>query len=467
MPIPLPIIKFLIRTGIAQRIPAVRALVPDPSYLRFYSDRILMAPNEPVAAMNTYLGRALPGAVDLSLGAPSEAGLRPPLAPATELHAADGYPPAAGIVELRQAVAAKLAQNNRIEVAAADEVAIVNGVSQAIHIVFDTFVNPGDKIVLLDPTFLVYAWAAQYHRARVAWVPSRVEQGWTRPDAHRLERAMRRARVVVVNSPSNPTGGVLEGATLERVLGLAKRHDVLVVSDEVYERFVYQGTHASIAALPGGRERTITLNSFSKSHAMAGCRVGYIAANRYLMRPMMAHQFIATPFVSHASQRMALAALAAPPDPARLVVAEYEARRGWLHAELGRMGLESALPGGAFYAWVPVRRFGMTGLEFATRLLDAENVLIMPGDFFGPSGAGHIRISYAAPRERLEEGAGRLARFVASLGGPAPAAARRHGAHPRRERVRRRAAPPCGRLSLPQIRQAMAYLPPSHERPFR
>jgi len=291
-------------------------------------------------------------------------------------------------------------------------VSILNGVSQAIHVVFDTFVNPGDKVVLVDPTFLVYPLAAQYHRARVAWVPSTLENGHTKLDQRRLERAMKRAKLVVVNTPSNPTGGVLQPETLERILGLARRHDVLVLSDEVYERFQYDGEHVSIASLPGARERTITVNSFSKSHAMAGCRIGYMAAIRYLMRPMAVHQFIATPFAPVASQRLAIAALRESPGKSRPVLDAYDARRRWMHRELCSMGLPCELPAGAFYFWVPIQQFGMTSLEFAHALLASQKVLLMPGENFGPSGPRHIRISYAASQGRLGDGCRRLKSFL-------------------------------------------------------
>ena len=412
MPIPLPIIKFFIRTGIAQRIPAVRALVPEPSYLRYFSDRILMAPNEPVRDMNGYLSRATPDCIDLSLGAPFEEGLKPELPPSEELFAGSGYPPSVGLLELRRAVADKLARDNGIEADAGDEVAILNGVSQAIHVVFDTFVNPGDTVVLVDPTFLVYPLSTQYHRARAAWIPSWLENGRTKLDDRQLERAMRGAKLAVVNSPSNPTGGVLEPETLERILGLARKHDVLVLSDEVYERFHYDGEHVSIASLPGARERTITVNSFSKSHAMAGCRIGYMAAIRYLMRPMTVHQFIATPFAPIASQRLATQALAESPAKSRPVLDAYDARRQWMHRELCDMGLECDLPAGAFYFWIPIHQFGVTSLQFAHGLLASQRVLLMPGENFGPSGPRHVRISYAATQAKLEEGCRRLRRFL-------------------------------------------------------
>lgn len=415
MPIPLPIIKFLIRTGIAQKIPAVKALIPEPAYLRYYSDRILMAPNEPVRDMNGYLAAATTDCIDLSLGAPSEDGLKPELPSSQVLFSNVGYPPSMGLLELRQAVAAKLARDNGIQVDGRDEVSITNGVSQAIHVVFDTFVNAGDKVALVDPTFLVYPLAAQYHRAHVAWVPSHMENGRTKLDSRQLERAMRGAKLVVVNSPSNPTGGVLEPETLERILGLARRFDVLVLSDEVYERFQYDGKHASIAAFSGGRERTITVNSFSKCYAMAGSRIGYVAAIRHLLRPMCVHQFIATPFAPMASQRLALAALSESPARARPVLDSYDARRQSVHGALHGMGMPCDLPAGAFYFWIPIDRFRMTSLEFAHAFLESERVLLMPGENFGPSGPRHVRISYAATQAKLDEGLSRLERFLDTL----------------------------------------------------
>jgi aminotransferase len=376
--------------------------------------------------MNEYLSRATPDCVDLSLGAPSEAGLAPNPVVSVYSSAISGYPPCTGLPELRQAVAQKLATENAITLDGLDEVAITNGVSQAIHIVFDTFVNAGDKVVLIDPTFLVYPLAAQYHRARVAWVPSYLDNGRTVPDPRALERSMRGAKLIVVNSPSNPTGGILDHETLERILYLARRHDLLIFSDEVYERFRYGSQPASIGSLPGARERTITANSFSKSYGMAGCRIGYLAAIRYLMRPMAVHQFIATPFVSCDSQKLAMRALASGPEAFRSILGAYRARRDWLYRELCAMGLPSELPAGAFYFWLPVGRFGMTSLQFAHALFDSERVLLMPGENFGPTGAGHVRLSYAADRDKVEEGAARLRRFIESLSNGATNGADRH-----------------------------------------
>jgi aspartate/methionine/tyrosine aminotransferase len=152
---------------------------------------------------------------------------------------------------------------------------------------------------------------------------------------------------------------------------------------------------------------------------MAGCRIGYMAAIRHLMRPMMAHQFIATPFAPVASQRLALRALTEPSEKSRPVLAEYDARRRWLCGELAAMGLRCSMPAGAFYFWIPIAQFGLTSLQFAHRLADSHQVLLMPGENFGPSGPHHIRTSFATPRPKLEEGCRRLRRFLEQLTGAA------------------------------------------------
>jgi aminotransferase len=223
------------------------------------------------------------------------------------------------------------------------------------------------------------------------------------------------AKMIILNSPANPTGGVLRRDTLLAVLDCARRYDTLIVSDEVYDQFLYDGSHVSMASLPGARERTITVNSFSKSHAMAGARIGYVTANEHLMRPMMMSQFVTTPFVPVRSQELALRALAEPRAKWRAVTDDYRSRRQLALDILHAAGLECPVPGGAFYIWLPVGSCGVSGRQFAERLLDEHGVLTMPGDDFGPSGQSYVRISYAVPRDELIEGLQRVVQLVADL----------------------------------------------------
>src|SRR3990172_1834068 len=189
-----------------------------------------MSPNTEILETQRHLASRMAGTIDLCVGAPQLPQLWKPLWEAVEGGVEAGYPPATGLAELRECVAAKLAAENGVAVSPADEITIVNGVHQAIALVFDTFVSPGDRVVLLDPSFLVYGLALQSHRARVRYVPTEVVEGETRVDWDALERALGGAKLLVLNSPGNPTGGVLGQETLERILSRAERHDVLVFS---------------------------------------------------------------------------------------------------------------------------------------------------------------------------------------------------------------------------------------------
>lgn len=423
MAIPLRLAKSLIRTGVAQRMPSIRKLLGGGvDYLHYYSDALLMAPNTEVAATEALFAQRGPDCVDLSLGAPQFEAMRP-AAHAAPRPRLDGdqrglergpYPPPAGLPELRAAVAEKLRHENAVDFSPQREVVITSGVCQAISMVLDTFVNPGDAVVLFDPSFMLYHYALRWQRARIRWVPTHVADGEIHFDPARLRRAMRGAKLVMVNTPSNPTGGVFSTASLECIADLARRYDALIFSDEVYERFLYDGRRfVSIGSLPAAQRRTITANSFSKSHSMASLRVGYLAAHEYLMRPIMGGQFVRYPFVSTPCQHIALEALREPDDEFAPVLREFDRRRRWAYRELVAMGCEAARPAGAFYLWVDISPFARSGMEFAQRLLDEHDVLVFPGDGFGPSGQQRVRLSFACAPEQFEEGLRRIARLVA------------------------------------------------------
>lgn len=413
MDVSLAIVKFLIRSGIAERLPMVRRKLSQPRFLRYYSDRILAAPTRQLRQLDGLLAGPAPQ-IDMSLGAPTDAELLPDC-PVSTCEPSSGYPPPAGLSRLRHAIAADIERTRGVEFSPANEISVVNGASQALHIVLETFANAGDKVVLFDPTFLVYAMLTRYHRARLAWVPSSVVDGETRFEMRALEKAMHGAKLIFVNSPANPTGGVLSHESLAATLDLARRHDVLIVSDEVYDQFVYDRRHVSVVEMPGAFERTILLNSFSKSHAMAGARVGYIAANEHLMRPMRLSQFLTTPFVSFASQQQALAALDSSHSHWPAIRAEYRGRQQTSVDVIRSAGLPCATPGGAFYVWFSVSSLGVSAEEFVRRLLDDYGVLLLPGTAFGPSGERCVRLSYAVDRETLGEGLRRVSACIANL----------------------------------------------------
>jgi aspartate/methionine/tyrosine aminotransferase len=412
--LPLFLTKLLIRSGIARHLPAVRRLTDGGGdFLHYYSDRVLAAPHAELAEAAALLEVYGPDVIDLSLGAP-----RFDLVPSgsTKLPAdRRGLPPPWGLPELRAAVAEKLLTERSLAVSPGDEVLITHGAAGAFSVALDTFVNPGDRVVLFDPTSPLYRLTLRQRRARVRWVPTRTEEGRLRFPLDVLDRTLRGTRLLVVNDPCNPTGGVFAAEDLEQVAWWADRHDVLLFSDEVFARYRYDGAGPSLGTLPRARRRTLTAGSLSKGHALAAARVGWLAGYRHLVRPCAVTAALQTPFVSTLCQQVALTALRQPEEAFAAIRAEFESRRHYGFERLQGLGLAPAWPSGGFFFWVPVWPLGLTGRAFAEQLLKEKRVLVTPGEQFGPSGAAYVRLSYAAEDGRLREGLSRLGEFLRDL----------------------------------------------------
>lgn len=422
MAIPAGLAKWLIRAGIAQRLPDVRKLLGDGvHFLKYYSRRTLGSPNVELKQTRELLDVAAHAKdlIDLSLGAPP---LDPHLLPLDwSTHAAwSGYPPVTGLAPLREAIARKLATENQLNVSPEQSILVCNGVSQGISLFLDAFVDAGERVVLFDPTFFIYRLAVENRGARVVPVRSWLESGEIHFEERELQRALRGARAIIVNSPANPTGGILPANTLERLAWWCRRFDTLIFSDEVYERFIYTGSHYSIGVFPDARTRTITANGFSKSHGLAAFRVGYLAGHHYLIQPIIVSFLATAPFVSVPAQLLALTALAQPMPVFRERRADYDRRRQAMVQRFQAARISFALPVGAFYFWVSVADTGLTGLEFAKKLLAEKGVMVMDGQPCGPSGKFFIRVSYAGDEAKLREGITRLIDFYTSLGGVRP-----------------------------------------------
>ena len=245
-------------------------------------------------------------------------------------------------------------------------------------------------------------------------VPLREERGFEL-DPHDVERAItERSRVLCVVTPQNPTGAVIRRETLSAIAEMAARHNLLVISDEIYEKLIYDGReHVSIGALPGMRERTITINGFSKAYSMTGWRLGYLAAPRELVAPMVKIREFMTSCPNTFAQHGAVAALAGPREPVARMHAEFARRRALVVGRLSQIdGVSCVMPGGAFYAFPNVSALGCADVEFAAGLLEQERVAVVPGSAFGENGSGHIRISYATAYDQLDEAMMRIERFV-------------------------------------------------------
>jgi aminotransferase len=422
-------LKFLIWSGLASRVGAVRRRAGENvPWLKYYSDSILAGPGENMRLLRQILAtRAadphLP-VVDLTFGAPefhtdwadgfSELADEAfhDMTAADEADTLTKYPPPLGNPELKSLLAKKMEAEQGEYYDAEREVLITNGASHALSSALNALVNPGDKVVLFDPSYYMYNYMCKLLQARVAWVRTTLHRGYVQADEHKLRRAMRGAKVMIVNSPSNPTGCIVPPGLLELIVRLANEHDVILISDEVYEYFVYEGEFHCLATVPGARSRTLVVNSFSKSYRMPAYRVGYIYGPEPLLQAMTMQQVIQVPFTSTLNQRFAIRALERQAHIRERANREFLPKRQVVLDALRRAKLEIPPPTGAFYAWIPIRELKMTAYEFALRLASERSVLAMPGDDFGPSGRGHIRLSFGGPVEELREGMLRFVDFV-------------------------------------------------------
>jgi aminotransferase len=229
------------------------------------------------------------------------------------------------------------------------------------------------------------------------------------------ERTTAKTKAVMISFPTNPTGAVMDRAGLQCVVDFCIEHDLWIFTDEIYDRLSYDAPHVCVPSLPGARERTIYLNGFSKAYAMTGWRIGYACAPPAVIELMMkVHQYgiMSAPT---AGQYAALEGLRHAEDDVQHMVAEYKSRRDMLVAGLNTMGVECAVPGGAFYAFPKITKFGLSSAEFAERLLKEQQVLVVPGDAFGAGGEGHVRCCYASSMEKLKRALERIERFVKSI----------------------------------------------------
>jgi aspartate aminotransferase len=323
------------------------------------------------------------------------------------------YGPPLGIPALREAIAADATARKGFEVSA-DQVAVVPGGKPVMFFALLALAQEGDEVVYPDPGFPIYESMARYVGATA--VPYAITQEHDfRVDLDELERLVTpRTRLLVLNSPANPTGGVFTRDDVERVAALAVRYpDLTVLADEIYGRIVHEGEHVSIASLPGLAERTIVLDGFSKTYAMTGWRMGYAILPPALVDPFSKLIINSVSCVSSFSQVAAVEALTGPQDTVDAMVREFRGRRDLVVDGLnGIPGIECAVPAGAFYVFPRVSGTGMDGATFADRLLAERGVCVLAGSAFGRVGAGHVRISYATSREHLAEAIDEIAAFV-------------------------------------------------------
>jgi aminotransferase len=321
-----------------------------------------------------------------------------------------------GMIELRRALAIHLERRYGVTYDPESQILITVGVSEAVAVTMEALVDPGDDVVLHEPSYVAFSPSIVFCGGLPVAVRTRFEDGFAL-DPALLEAAITpRTKVLLLSYPCNPTGAVLPAETLRTVAEIAARHDLLVISDELYDRLVYgDHRHVAFSSLPGMKERTVLIGGFSKAYAMTGWRLGYICAPAEIIEGIQkVHQYaiMCAPTVS---QHAAITALQEAEAEVERMRAQYDHRRRLIVDGFNRIGLPTFEPKGAFYCFPRIAQTGLSSDEFSERLLFEERVAVVPGNAFGPSGEGHVRACYATSAEQIEEALRRIERFVRSL----------------------------------------------------
>ena len=319
-----------------------------------------------------------------------------------------------GLPELREEIAKWNKRKYNLDYSK-DEVIITCGGSEAIDIALRATINPGDEVIILEPNYVCY----EPDILLAGGVPIKIKlknENEFRLTPKELEEVITpKTKILLMNYPNNPTGAIMAKEDLEKIAKVIINHDLLVITDEIYSELTYEGKHFSIGALPGMRDRTITINGFSKTYSMTGWRLGYVIGPKEIMEQVKKiHQFVvmSAPTIS---QYAGLEALRNGDNDIERMKKEYDKRRKYLLKEFNRLGLPCFEPKGAFYIFPDIRKYNMSSEEFATELLNKEHVVVVPGTAFGDSGEGFVRISYAYSLDALKEAIKRIERFLKSL----------------------------------------------------
>lgn len=321
-----------------------------------------------------------------------------------------------GDIRLRRAIAEKLERMNHLNVDPTKEIMVTCGGEEAVAAAIFALLEKGDEVLIADPSYIPYSSLTKIAEAEPVYVPLDEKNGYCF-DLEKLEAAItNKTKLLILCTPGNPTGTMMDGESLRKLAEICCRHDILVLADEAYEQVLYDGNkHISMASLPSMWERTITVQSFSKTYSMCGWRIGYLVAPAELMRIVVrAHQTVAMNACSF-GQLGALEALTGPQDSLYAMLAEFDRRRLLLYNGLKELGIPCSRPQAAFYLFPDIGEFGMDSFTFAELLLDKYGVATVPGVEFGKNGENHLRISYATSFEDCQMGLHRIAQCVSDL----------------------------------------------------
>ncbi len=323
-----------------------------------------------------------------------------------------GYTSNSGTAELRRALSKHISKLYGVSYDAEHEIIITVGVSEAVYLAMTAVLDPGDEVIIPEPCFVSYAPEVSFAGGLPVMVPCYVEHQFQVTAEDIEARITDKTKAIFLGYPNNPTGAVMSRERMLEIAAVAEEHDLLILSDEIYDQLVYGVTHTCVPSLPGMRDRTILLGGFSKNYAMTGWRIGYACANPDLLDAMRkVHQYtiMSAPTTAQAA---AVAALEDGHDSVQRMVAEYDRRRRLIVDGFNTLGLDCFEPKGAFYAFPSIARSGMSSEEFANRLLAEEEVAVIPGEAFGASGNGYVRAAYAQSYEKIEEALNRMDSFM-------------------------------------------------------
>jgi aminotransferase len=295
------------------------------------------------------------------------------------------------------------------------EILIAVGVSEAMDLAVRALVEPGDEVLYHEPCYVSYNPVITFAHGVPVRIETSAENGFRLTRRQLEEKVTDKTKLLILNYPTNPTGAVLSRSEIEEIAAFAIEHDLIVLSDEIYGELSYDEPHTSILSVPGMKERTIYLHGFSKAWAMTGFRLGFSCAPPELTEAMMKiHQYtmLCAPILS---QKAALEALKNPSEDIAEMRESYAVRRNYMHGAFQETGIRCFLPGGAFYMFPTIGQFGLSSYDFAMKLLEEENVAVVPGTAFGPCGEGSVRCCYATALDDIKEAMTRIARFVSGL----------------------------------------------------
>ncbi|MGE5138943.1 MAG: aminotransferase class I/II-fold pyridoxal phosphate-dependent enzyme [Rudaea sp.] len=322
------------------------------------------------------------------------------------------YTSNSGTIELRRALSEKLFQLYGVQYDPEEEILITVGVSEALQCAMLAVIDPGDEVIVVEPSFVAYKPSVIFAGGTPVVVAAHVENDFQVTGAEIEQAITSRTKMIFIGYPNNPTGAVMSRARLAEIAAVAEANDLLVLSDELYDRLVYGVEHVCFATLPGMRDRTILLGGFSKNYAMTGWRIGFACANPEILaaiRKVHQYMIMSAPTMAQAA---ALEALQNGEESVQQMVNEYDQRRQMMVSGLRTLGLPTFEPRGAFYVFPDIRLTGMSSEEFSGHLLHDQHVAAVPGDAFGASGSGFVRMAYANSMSNLEEALTRIERFI-------------------------------------------------------